>query len=83
MGARPLRKVIREKIANPFGKWMMANKADVMKFAAENGGAKIVLKSLNDFKPQLVSAAEAAPAATVSTNDNGNKKKPRTKKMQP
>lgn len=84
MGARPLRKVIREKIANPFGKWMMANKADVLKFAAENGGAKIVLKSLGDFKPELVSAATPAPAA--ATNDNAQKKarKPRApKNMKP
>jgi ATP-dependent Clp protease ATP-binding subunit ClpC len=89
MGARPLRKVIREKIANPFGKWMMANKEEVLKFAAENGGARIVLNSLESFSPKLVPAAAAAPAATVSTNDNSEKaaakkpRKPRAKKMQP
>ncbi|MBI1215057.1 MAG: AAA domain-containing protein [Alphaproteobacteria bacterium] len=91
MGARPLRKVIREKIANPFGKWMMANKEEVLKFAAENGGAKIVLNSLDEFKPKLVAAAPAAPTAAAKTsNDNTAKKpaakkprKPRTKKAQP
>lgn len=66
MGARPLRKVVREKIANPFGKWLMANKEKVLAFVAENGATKVVVDSLMGFNPKLVKAeAEVAVA-----NDN-------------
>ena len=80
MGARPLRKVIREKIANPLGKYLMANKADVLKFADENGGAKIFIDSLTNFAPQLMPAE--APAVTAeepsvpASNDNAGKEIP-------
>jgi len=82
MGARPLRKVIREKIANPLGKWLMGNKAELAKFAAENGGAKLVIKSIGaDFKPELVSAKEPALVAAPAANDDAKKpaRKPRKK----
>ena len=67
MGARPLRKEVREKIQNPLGGWLMANKSKVAKFVAENGAAKIVIDQIGAlFEPKLVAAA---PAAEVS-NDN-------------
>ena len=67
MGARPLRKVVREKISNPLGKWLMDEtvKAKVRELAKQPGGAKIILSSLDgEFKPELV-AGEVAVA-----NDN-------------
>lgn len=80
MGARPLRKVIREKIANPLGKWLMGNKAELAKFATENGGAKLVIKSLGaDFKPELAPAKEPVLIAAPAANDDA-KKKPAAKK---
>ena len=82
MGARPLRKVVREKVANPFGKWLMANKEKVAAFVAEHGGVKIVIDSLSAFEPRL----EKATAAV--SNDNSQKpvlpvKKLGTKKPKP
>jgi len=79
MGARPLRKVVREKIANPLGEWLMGNKEKVLKFAAENGGAKLVIKSLpkklgDDLDIVLTTATPALAAAASATNDNGAKK---------
>ncbi len=67
MGARPLRKAIREKIANPLGKWLMMNKEEAVKFTAENGGAKLVIDSIAKFAPKLMPLKEPAPAAV---NDN-------------
>lgn len=84
MGARPLRKVIREKIANPLGKWLMGNKPELAKFVAENGGAKLVIRSLGaDFKPEMVSTKTPELVAAPAANDDAKKKparKPRTKK---
>lgn len=80
MGARPLRKVVREKIANPLGKWMMANKEELVKFASENGGAKIVISALGEgFKPEIKApvAAEPALAASVANDDATAAKKER------
>ncbi|HYD18403.1 MAG TPA: AAA family ATPase, partial [Patescibacteria group bacterium] len=70
MGARPLRKVVREKISNPLGKWLMANKEQIADFVAKNGPAKIIINELptkeNPFNPQLVSATVSAEVS----NDN-------------
>jgi ATP-dependent Clp protease ATP-binding subunit ClpC len=67
MGARPLRKEVREKIQNPLGGWLMAHKAEVVQFVAEHGAAKIVIDKIGAlFEPKLVATA---PAQEVS-NDN-------------
>ena len=83
MGARPLRKVVREKIANPIGKWLMGNKVELAKFAAENGGAKLVIKSLDaGFQPEMAPGKEPALIAAPASNDDAKKKparKPRKK----
>ena len=73
MGARPLRKVVREKIANPLGKWLMANKDRIADFVKENGPTKIMIDELHEpggvpFTPELVAAGETVTAA--ATNDN-------------
>ncbi len=67
MGARPLRKVVREKISNRFGKWLLANRAAAEAFIAENGPAKIVIDNLDTFTGALVKA-------TAIANDNAEKK---------
>lgn len=71
MGARPLRKVVREKIANPLGKWLMANKDKIAEFVKENGKSKIVIDKLPSkevpFEPKLVAVA---PEAVTVSNDN-------------
>lgn len=73
MGARPLRKVVREKVSNPFGKWLMGNKEKIIAFIAEHGAAKVVISSLDKLvEPKLV-AVEVALAATVISNDNAEK----------
>lgn len=80
MGARPLRKVIREKIANPLGKWLMGNKEELAKFAAANGGAKLVISALGaDFKPEMKPGKEPELVAAPAANDDAGKKprKPR------
>jgi ATP-dependent Clp protease ATP-binding subunit ClpA len=67
MGARPLRKVVREKISNPLGKWLMGNKEELLAFISENGGAKIVINTIGGaFKPEIAKLASTAPS-----NDNG------------
>ncbi len=67
MGARPLRKEVREKIQNPLGGWLMAHKAEVVQFVAEHGAARIVIDKIGAlFEPKLVATA---PAQEVS-NDN-------------
>jgi len=86
MGARPLRKVVREKIANPLGEWLMGNKDKVLAFVAEHGPAKLVISSLpkklgDDLDVQLTSAAPALAATASATNDNPGKKQ--KKNIQP
>ncbi len=57
MGARPMRKVIREQIANPLGKWLMVNKEELMTFVAKNGPAKLVINKVGaDFAPKIEKA---------------------------
>ena len=68
MGARPMRKVIREQIANPLGKWLMANKEELLAFVAKNGATKLVIDKVGaDFAPEMKKIAE--------TNSNDNKAK--------
>jgi ATP-dependent Clp protease ATP-binding subunit ClpC len=90
MGARPLRKVVREKVSNPLGKWVIENKAEIVKFVAENGGAKIIIDTVGGaaFKPRLEKAAAVtAEAAAAVSNDNKAVKddtgKPKAKKLKP
>ena len=67
MGARPMRKVVREQIANPLGKWLMGNKEDLLAFVAKNGGARLVIDQVGAaFAPRI----EKPAAAPASTNDN-------------
>ncbi len=57
MGARPMRKVIREQIANPLGKWLMANKEELAAFVAKNGPTKLVIDKVGaEFAPQIEKA---------------------------
>lgn len=67
MGARPMRKVVREKIQNPLAKWLLGNKEKLAAFVAANGSAKLVIDSLETFEPKMVPGNAPAPAAT---NDN-------------
>jgi ATP-dependent Clp protease ATP-binding subunit ClpC len=76
MGARPLRKVVREKISNPLGKWLMAHKDEVMAFAAENGGAKIVINNLTEFKPEVVKPDAMPSPITEVANENKKRRTP-------
>jgi ATP-dependent Clp protease ATP-binding subunit ClpA len=69
MGARPLRKVLKEQVQNPLGKWMMLNRGDVEAFLAREGAAKLVISKLeeldgNRYKvtPELLKATAPAPA---------------------
>jgi ATP-dependent Clp protease ATP-binding subunit ClpC len=64
MGARPLRKVVREKISNQFGKWLMGNREKVLSFVAEHGPSVIAIDNLETFDPKLAKK-ELAPV-----NDN-------------
>jgi len=66
MGARPLRKVVREKIANKFGKWLIGNREKVLAFIAENGPSKIMVDSVDNFEPKLMKIEAVADVA----NDN-------------
>jgi len=83
MGARPLRKEVREKIQNPLGAWLMEHKKDVAKFVAEHGATKIVINSLANFAPQMVPTQEPAAAASLSSdvsNDNAEAPKKAARK---
>lgn len=76
MGARPLRKAVRENISNPLGKWLMAHKEEVEKFVEQNGSAKITIDSLTAFEPKLT---VGDPPVPVNDNDKavtGQNKKP-------
>jgi ATP-dependent Clp protease ATP-binding subunit ClpC len=70
MGARPMRKVVREKIGNPLGKYLMMNKDALLKQVAEQGAIKLIVNSLAGFKPEVVLAEMPAPAAQNPVNDN-------------
>lgn len=74
MGARPLRKAVRENVANPLGKWLMAHREEVEKFVAENGSATITIDALGkDFNPKITKgpdSAPSAPAPALPVNDN-------------
>jgi ATP-dependent Clp protease ATP-binding subunit ClpC len=83
MGARPLRKEVREKIQNPLGAWIMENKKDIAKYVAENGAAKIVIDSIASFAPKLVPAQEPAVAAAVSNDNKQSPASPKKKKLAP
>ncbi len=90
MGARPLRKVVREKIGNPLGEWLMGNKEKVLAFVAENGPAKLIINSLPkklgddlDVSLTVASATPALTATAAATNDNKGKAKPRTRTAKP
>jgi ATP-dependent Clp protease ATP-binding subunit ClpC len=77
MGARPLKGAVRKNIINPLGRWLMTHKAELLKIAAENGGAKIVINGIGEnFKPEIV--PNNVPVAVPATNDNA--KTPRKKK---
>ncbi len=83
-GARPMRKVVREKIQNPLGKWLMRNKETLAAFTAEHGPAKIVIDALPFVTPHLAKMDVPVPEASVA-NDNATAKKPpraKTKKSQ-
>ncbi len=71
MGARPLRKVIREKLANPLGKWLMGHKEEVAQFIKDNGATSLVIEKIgkSDFSVKM---AATAPAIAAPVNDNKN-----------
>ena len=74
MGARPLEKVVREKVGNPLALWLLQNEDNVKDFAAANGGAHIYIGKLDaNFKPELrapkaETPALAAPVAAAKGN---------------
>lgn len=73
MGARPMRKVIREQIGNPLGKWLMNNKEELIAFTLKHGATRLVIDKLGaDFAPRLEAAEQAVPAAS---NDNPGTKR--------
>lgn len=77
MGARPMRKVIREQIGNPLGKWLMANRDELVAFAAKHGTARLVIDKVGaDFAP-VIAAPVALPAAAPVGNDNKPARKPK------
>lgn len=69
MGARPLQEVVQKKIQNQLGRWLMTHKKEVLAYAAEHGGAKIVIKALDHVRNMTLEEA-LQPPATVATNDN-------------
>lgn len=85
MGARPMRKVIREQIANPLGKWLMVNKEELMSFVAKNGPTKLVINAVGgEFAPQMekaVSNTNTAKKALASAAQKPAEKKPAAKKL--
>ncbi len=69
MGARPMQKVIREKIINPLTEWLMINREQVEK-AAKGGDVKLVINSLalDDMDSYVV--PPTIEKATPTANDN-------------
>lgn len=67
MGARPLEKVVREKLGNPLAFWLLENEDKLKTFAAANGGAKLYVEKIGaDFNPVIKAPKEelvALPAA--------------------
>lgn len=85
-GARPLKGLIRKKITNPLAVWLLQNKEALISFAQENGGARLVIDSLENFTPKIEPLEPKAPLA-IATNDNVESvqavKKPRNRKPGP
>jgi ATP-dependent Clp protease ATP-binding subunit ClpC len=80
MGARPLRKVVREKVANPLGKWIMAHRAEIVDFIARNGGeAKLFLSTLGGV-PQLLRKDESVLVAAANDDKPASAKPPKKDK---
>ena len=66
MGARPLRKTVREQVGNPLGKWLMMNREAVIAEVAKKGAIKLVIDKLGaDFAPVMI-----ADKAVATSNDN-------------
>ncbi|MBU6475877.1 MAG: AAA family ATPase, partial [Alphaproteobacteria bacterium] len=82
MGARPMQKVIREKVINPLTKWIMENRAEVEK-ASQAGGAKIVITSLemNALRRYVTPPTLAKNDATANDNKTAAKKTAIKKKV--
>ncbi len=81
MGARPLRKVVREKVANPLGKWVMLHREEIEAFVKKEGKATLVIDSIDNFAPKMVKTApandnKAAAKAPVRKAAATRKKKP-------
>lgn len=83
MGARPLEKVVREKLGNPLAFWLLENEDKLKAFAESNGGAKIFINKLDEgFNPEMKSPKEllATPAAKSQNTDfNAKADKPAAK----
>ncbi len=63
MGARPLEKVVREKLGNPLAFWLLENEDKVNAFSLANGGANIYIEKLGEgFKPELRAPKAETPA---------------------
>ncbi len=73
MGARPMDKVIRDKIINPLTKWLMENREEIEK-ASEKSAVTIVINSIemNDKRRYAVapSIVPNEPPASETANDN-------------
>lgn len=73
MGARPLEKVVREKLGSPLALWLLQNEDNVNAFSLANGGANIYIEKLGEgFKPELRSPKAETPALPAPAATKGN-----------
>ncbi len=66
-GARPLRGVMREKISNPLGKWLMRNRETLEKFLRENESATIVMEEMDSFHMRVFETTPAGEGSFSSS----------------
>ncbi len=67
MGARPLRGVIREKISNPLGKWIMRNRKEIEDFLQWNDSAFLEIEDMDHLNPRLLNRVDLRNRTVVST----------------
>ena len=89
-GARPLNKVVREKVANKLSKWVLLNEEKLQAEIAKHGHVTLNIDGYDDFKVDItpgkpaagISSSFTAVAASVANDNNGkaaaNKKTPRS-----
>lgn len=76
MGARPMKKAVRERISNPLAEWKMENIDKLKRFIAENGGVVIKIDKIGDeFSPVLEKPAVNDNRKVISKLSGGLKPK--------